>query len=228
VGCVPFDPVPDPRPDDEPWPELNWPVAADTELTGDTVQLSALDPSVDAAELYRVLDHDVCWAHIPVRPTGPDGLARQLEAWCATPGWHPWAVRLRRDVGRLPAGSLVGITSYIDASVAHASLEIGATIFTPEVWAGAVNPDSKLLLLTHAFDELRAGRVQLKTDARNIRSQQAIARLGARHEGTLRRHYRRADGTVRDSVLFSITVDDWPDVRERLVSRLSHSLPRDT
>lgn len=75
-------------------------------------------------------------------------------------------------------------------------------------------------LLAYAFDTLGVGRVQLKTDVRNQRSQQAIARLGARYEGTLRRHFRRSDGTVRDSVLFSITSEDWPRVRASLDSRL--------
>jgi RimJ/RimL family protein N-acetyltransferase len=89
------------------------------------------------------------------------------------------------------------------------------------VWATAVNPDVKLLLLGHAFATLRAGRVQLKTDVRNVRSQQAIARLGARYEATLRRYQRRADGTVRDTVLFSITAEEWPAVRDRLHDRVA-------
>ncbi len=83
-----------------------------------------------------------------------------------------------------------------------------------------MNPETKLLLLGHAFDVLGAGRVQLKTDVRNVRSQQAIARLGARYEGTLRRYQRRADGTVRDTVLFSILAEEWPAVRDALRARL--------
>jgi len=84
-----------------------------------------------------------------------------------------------------------------------------------------VNPECKLLLLTYAFDELHMGRVQLKTDIRNHRSQQAIARLGATYEGVLRRYQRRADGSVRDTVMFSITAEEWPGVRQRLVDRVS-------
>jgi RimJ/RimL family protein N-acetyltransferase len=89
------------------------------------------------------------------------------------------------------------------------------------VWATAVNPEAKLLLLEYAFERARAGRVQLKTDIRNQRSQRAIAKLGARYEGVLRRHLRRADGTMRDSVLFSVTAEDWPAVRNGLHDRLS-------
>jgi RimJ/RimL family protein N-acetyltransferase len=71
-----------------------------------------------------------------------------------------------------------------------------------------------------AFDELHAGRVQLKTDVRNTRSQRAIARLGARYEGTLGRYQRRADGTVRDTALFAVLAEDWPRVRDGLRDRL--------
>jgi RimJ/RimL family protein N-acetyltransferase len=81
-------------------------------------------------------------------------------------------------------------------------------------------PECKLLLLRYAFEGLGVGRVQLKTDVRNGRSQQAIARLGARYEATLGRYQRRADGTVRDTVLFSILAEDWPAVKAGLMARL--------
>jgi RimJ/RimL family protein N-acetyltransferase len=123
-------------------------------------------------------------------------------------------------VGGLAPGAVVGTSSYLDVSVHDARLEIGHTTYTPAVWATAVNPECKLLLLGHAFDRLGAGRVQLKTDVRNVRSQRAIARLGARYEGTLRRYQRRADGSVRDTILFSVTAEDWPQVRAGLVERL--------
>jgi N-acetyltransferase len=115
----------------------------------------------------------------------------------------------------------VGTSSYLEVVVGDARLEIGSTAYRPDVWATAVNPDTKLLLLGYAFDELNAGRVQLKTDVRNTRSQRAIARLGARYEGTLRRYQRRADGTVRDTVLFSVLAEDWPRVKQGLLTRLA-------
>jgi RimJ/RimL family protein N-acetyltransferase len=74
--------------------------------------------------------------------------------------------------------------------------------------------------MTCAFEVLGAGRVQLKTDVRNARSQQAIARLGAQYEGVLRRYQRRADDTVRDTVMFSILAEEWPAVRDRLQRRV--------
>ncbi|MFD6453798.1 GNAT family N-acetyltransferase [Nocardia sp. NPDC055165] len=215
-----FDPVPDPRPTDEVWPELKWPVAPDAELVGETVRLSPVDPAADAAELFAVLEHDVVWAHIPFRPRDRQELEVFLRSWHATPENHLWIVRTRRAIAGHPVGAIVGMTSYLETRARDARLEIGATLFAPGVWASGVNPEAKWLLLAYAFDTLGAGRVELKTDVRNHRSQQAIARLGARYEGTLRRYSRRADGTVRDSVLFSITVEDWPDVRARLAGRL--------
>jgi N-acetyltransferase len=120
----------------------------------------------------------------------------------------------------LAAGSVVGTSSYLDTSASDARLEIGFTAYTPVVWAGVVNPETKLLLLGCAFDVLGAGRVQLKTDVRNARSQQAIARLGAQYEGVLRRYQRRSDDTVRDTMMFSVLAEEWPTVRAALIARL--------
>jgi RimJ/RimL family protein N-acetyltransferase len=83
-----------------------------------------------------------------------------------------------------------------------------------------VNPECKLLLLGHAFDDCGFGRVKIQTDLINLRSQAAIAKLGATREGVLRRHMRRADGTWRDTVVFSVIVDEWPTVRAGLHARL--------
>ena len=83
-----------------------------------------------------------------------------------------------------------------------------------------MNPECKLLLLGHAFDDCGFGRVKIQTDLINLRSQAAIAKLGATREGVLRRHMRRADGTWRDTVVFSVIVDEWPTVRAGLHARL--------
>lgn len=114
----------------------------------------------------------------------------------------------------------IGWTTYMDINVAEESLEIGWTWYGRAYWRSAVNTESKLLLLTHAFEDLGMGRVQLKTDHLNHRSQAAIARIGARREGVLRRHRRRPDGTWRDTVYFSILADQWPAAKERLAARL--------
>ena len=115
---------------------------------------------------------------------------------------------------------LAGSTSYLDIRPNDAGLEIGSTWYGKAFRRTHVNTATKLLLLTHAFDELGAVRVQLKTDARNTRSQNAIERLGAVKEGVLRCHMIYPNGFVRDSVMYSITRHEWPDVRARLGAML--------
>ncbi len=202
---------------------MTWPVPQGTELIGEAIRLSALNPAADAGELLQALEHDAVWAHVPGRPTDLAGFQLALEQRCELSDWQPWVIRTRRSIGGLPADSIVGTTSYLDAHPRDAWLEVGFTLYTPAVWRTAVNPEAKLLLFGYAFDTLRAGRIQLKTDTRNHRSQQAIARLGAKYEGTLRRSFRRDDGTIRDSVLFSVTVEDWPEVRQRLTERVQRT-----
>jgi N-acetyltransferase len=120
----------------------------------------------------------------------------------------------------LESGRAIGWTTFMDVETADERLEIGWTWYGRAYWRSSVNTECKLLLLTHAFEDLGMGRVQLKTDHRNIRSQTAIARLGAQREGTLRRHRRRPDGTWRDTVYFSILSTEWPEVKTRLTARL--------
>jgi RimJ/RimL family protein N-acetyltransferase len=200
-----------------------WPVPADTQLTGSWVRLAPLDPDADAPALFAALDHDAVWKHLAGRPDSRERLAETLFSRHAEPAWQQWLVRTARPVAGLCAGDVIGTTSYLEVSPEDARLEIGATAYTPAAWGTTVNPEAKLLLLNCAFGRLRAGRVQLKTDVRNIRSQRAIARLGARYEGTLRRYQRRSDGSVRDTALFSIIAEDWPSVRRRLEERLARS-----
>ncbi len=121
---------------------------------------------------------------------------------------------------RLADGAIVGTTRYLDIRRPHRSLEIGHTWITPAAQRTAVNTEAKLLQLRHAFEELGAVRVQLKTDKRNEASRRAIARLGAVEEGILRNYQTRFDGYVRDTVMFSLTAAEWPEARRRLEERL--------
>ena len=212
-------PAADARPADEPWGTMLWPPPEGIRLLGRVVDLAQVDPEQDVDELFEALNHDVVWQHVPGRPTTPDAYAATLTRHVAR-GRLPWVVRLRTPCAGLSAGTVVGASTYLDVSVADVRLEIGSTAYCPAAWGTAVNPDTKLVLLAYAFETLGVGRVQLKTDVRNVRSQRAIARLGARYEGTLRRYQRRADGTVRDTAMFSVTAEDWPRVRDGLHERL--------
>jgi RimJ/RimL family protein N-acetyltransferase len=121
----------------------------------------------------------------------------------------------------LPAGTLVGTSSLGDFDSSRESAHLGWTMYDPRVWSTYVNPEAKLLLLTHAFEDLGYGRVKIQTDLLNTRSQAAIAKLGAVREGVLRREVPREDGTWRDTVVFAITIDDWPKVKQGLEARIA-------
>jgi len=115
---------------------------------------------------------------------------------------------------------IIGSTRFLDILPSHNSAEIGSTWYHPDVWRTKVNTECKFLLLRHAFDVWNLTRVQLKTDSRNIRSQQAIARIGAVKEGVLRKDRIISDGYVRDTVFFSILKDEWQDVCTQLKMKL--------
>ena len=145
----------------------------------------------------------------------------------ASESW--WAGRLAHMLGgggpcyavrRLSDGRIVGTSSLHDLVPEHRRVELGSTFFHPDARGGPVNPASKRLLLQHAFDSGMV-RVEIITDALNTRSQAAIAKLGAVREGVLRRHKTTWTGRVRDTVMFSITDEDWPDVRDGLDARLA-------
>ena len=127
----------------------------------------------------------------------------------------PWAVR------DLRTNAIVGSTRYHDIVPAIDRVEIGYTWYAARCQRTNVNTTCKLLLLAHAFDTLGCAVVGLRTDNFNFRSQKAIEALGARKDGVLRHHQARRDGTVRDSVMYSILREEWRDVRRHLELRLA-------
>jgi RimJ/RimL family protein N-acetyltransferase len=118
-------------------------------------------------------------------------------------------------------GRAIGSSRFLDIAPEHGRLEIGWTWIAPSHQRTATNTEAKLLQLSYAFDNLGATRVALKTDQRNNRSQDAIARLGAVREGVLRHQFRMPDGFMRSSVYFSILAAEWPAVKAGLVARLA-------
>lgn len=127
----------------------------------------------------------------------------------------PWAVR---DVA---TGDVIGSTRYHDIVPALERVEIGYTWYAQSRQRTNVNTTCKLLLLSHAFEALGCKCVGFRTDNFNFRSQRAIEALGAKKDGVIRHHAARRDGTVRDSVMYSILVSEWPDVRRHLELRLT-------
>jgi RimJ/RimL family protein N-acetyltransferase len=173
--------------------------------------------------------------------TGED--AEDIFRWVMTPGSTSGAPRTledaRTDIAAALAarargerfayaqfdavtGEFAGTTSYYDVVPAARTVSIGHTWLGKRWWRRGHNTESKLLMLSHAFDTLGAARVVWHTDIYNTRSQAAIARLGATREGELRKHRIRRDGSWRTTVQYSMTDDDWPAARRFLTERLTH------
>ena len=185
-------------------------------LQGRFVRLEPFMPALKA-EVGAMLDCDVDhWAIM-----SSSGQGEHFEAWWAA-GMAEQArgERMSYAVRRLSDGRVVGTTAYLTLRPAHRGLEVGTTFLHPEARGGPVNPESKRLLLDHAF---AAGivRVEFMVDVRNARSQAAVSKLGARPEGVLRRHKITWTGHIRDTAVFSIIDEDWPAVRAALDARLA-------
>jgi RimJ/RimL family protein N-acetyltransferase len=183
-------------------------------LRGRWVQLEPLDQG-HRNGLRAAADDERIWQHTlaVARGAGFDAWFDDALAQRDADQKIPFAVR------RLTNDELVGSTSYLDINLRHRRIEIGSTWYNPEVWGTEVNPESKLLLLTHAFEVLGLNRVAFVTDSRNERSQAAIAKLGAVREGVCRSHMVTQGDRVRDSVLFSIIAAEWPKVKVQLTAR---------
>jgi N-acetyltransferase len=127
----------------------------------------------------------------------------------------PWVVR------EAASGTIIGSTRYHDIVASIDRVEIGYTWYAQRSQRSHVNTSCKLLLLGHAFDTLGCRVVGLRTDNFNLTSQRAIEALGAKKDGVIRHHAPRRDGTVRDTVIYSILATEWPDVKRHLMLRLS-------
>jgi len=180
-------------------------------LSDGDICVRLLEPDQDAAVLRELVDDEI-WAGMSAPlPRDDAAMVAHLEAMTDRGGLM--AFTIERD------GRVVGLTTFYDL-VPGLRVEIGNTFYARAQWGGPLNPTVKLLMLEHAFGELALSRVALRCDSRNTRSHRAIARLGARYEGTLRRFRPAADGTVADVDYFSILRQEWPQVRAGLRERL--------
>jgi N-acetyltransferase len=203
-------------------------------LVGRWVRLDLLTEA-DADEMYPLLSDPAVYEQGYVMHRRPQSLedardlvrsvflAGQGQADGRGGGRTIYAIRLAGDGDLGPAGTLVGTSALSEADVRHQRTHIGSTLYGSRWWGTQVNPESKLLLLGHCFEDCGYGRVKIQTDRLNTRSQAAIAKLGAQREGVLRRDTRREDGTFRDTVVFSLLADEWPEARARLLARLERA-----
>lgn len=181
-------------------------------LTGKRVRLEPLTRDHAKGLLEAGADPEI-WTWLSLRqPQDLSAAEEMVDGILADPDRRAWA---QIDAG---TGDVAGTTSYYAISARHRILSIGHTWIGKPWHRTGLNNEAKLLLLHHAFDVLGANRVAWKTDIRNLRSQRAIERLGAQREGVLRAHRVRPDGSVRDTVVYSLTGPEWPAVRTALSS----------
>jgi RimJ/RimL family protein N-acetyltransferase len=182
-------------------------------LEGTHVRLEPLAPC-HAEDLFEVGQDETIWPYMPRPPLkslqDAHALIDQAVEVAGSGTQIPFAIIERAG------GKAIGSTRYLDIRRNDRGLEIGWTWVGTAYQRTVVNTECKYLLLRHAFEDLGAVRVQLKTDLRNVRSQRAIERLGAVHEGVLRKHIVLWDGFIRDTVYYSIIESEWPEVKRRL------------
>lgn len=187
-------------------------------LTGNVVRLEPLSEAHSNALAIAGKDSSIWTYMLYGHPITPDTMLNWVRDMLA-----------RRDLGNdlpfavvlIETGQAVGATRYLDLRPDHKGLEIGGTWYAPEFQRTAVNTECKYLLLKYAFEELGCIRVQFKTDLRNIRSQVAIERLGAKKEGILRNHMITPEGVIRDSVYYSILNTEWGGIKKKKNLRIA-------
>ena len=186
-------------------------------LEGQYVRLVPLTLDHQDALCAALLDADI-WRWFPAQVRTPDEMRAFIQL----------ALKLRDAGDTLPfatvskaTNEVVGTTRFLTIERGHHHVEIGATIIGKNWQRTPVNTEAKYLMLRHAFETLGCIRVQFQTDSLNIKSQNAILRLGAKQEGIFRNHKICWDGRVRDSIFFSITDEEWPDVKANLEAKLA-------
>jgi RimJ/RimL family protein N-acetyltransferase len=188
-------------------------------LTGELVSLEPLVPEHHDALVAAASDGRL-WEHWYTAVPSPEGMAADIEARLtmqAAGTMLPFVVR------RLSDGVVVGETTYCNVEAEVPRVEVGYTWTAQSAQRTGVNAESKLLLLTYAFEELGCLAVEFRTHWHNHQSRTAIARLGAKQDGVLRNHRRMPDGSLRDTVVFSILDSEWPAVRAGLRHRLDRA-----
>lgn len=194
--------------------------AENPRLTNDAVILEPLSHQW-TQDLQEAVASQELWRHWFVALPTPEGMAEEIDRRLAEHAdglCAPWVI-ISTATGRA-----VGMTSFHTLDHAHRRLEIGRTWMAAHVQGTGINPSVKYLQLQRAFEVLGVNAVEFRTNWHNHRSRAAIERLGAKQDGVLRKHRIHPDGTVRDTVIYSITNDEWPAVKLTLMERLYRRL----
>ncbi len=220
-----------------PTAAANWPVPLQAvELRGKSVQLEPLTAAHEP-ELLEICQDEQIWRYLTSYGGTPDALHAYLgAALCdyASGSALPFVIRAAPDGSSGSAardrtdgnnGRVIGMTRLKNLSRANRNAVVVSWL-APSAWGSGANTESKLLLLTHAFDTLGCIRIEFHTDSRNQRSRAALTKMGAHEEGTLRACHITRDGSRRDTVVFSILDTEWPAVKQALVARLKTQIQR--
>lgn len=194
---------------------MNW-IKHPVILKGNQITLMPLEQTHFSA-LVNLASNKEIWKHYTIDGSNPVKLKESLDkALIDTKNGtqYPFVI-LKNDNERI-----VGSTRFLDIQIEHQKLEIGWTWLHPDYWGTSINLECKLLLLTYCFEELKAKRVQLKTDGNNIRSRKAIEKIGGKFEGILRNDMIRDNGTNRNSAYYSIIDSEWEIVKFNLMKLL--------
>jgi len=189
----------------------NW-IEAPLVLQGTLTRLQSLSRSDIPVLLALAADKSI-WEHYVLDGSNSGTLSKSLSVALID---RQHDLQFPFTIYTAGGKQIIGSTRFLDLQQGHRKLEIGWTWLHPHYWGTGINTECKLLLLTHAFEQMHALRVQLKTDVKNIRSQKAIEKIGATREGIFRNDMVRENGTSRDSVYYSIVADEWPEVKKLL------------
>ncbi|WP_249661278.1 GNAT family N-acetyltransferase [Lysinibacillus fusiformis] len=189
-------------------------------LENSIVKLKPLELN-DLSGILEAASYPEIWSH----------MSTTIEKMVDVNNFVENALLMRRNKTEFPfvivdkkTGEIIGSTRFMDIDDTHQRVEIGTTWLTPAYWRTAINTNCKYLLLQYCFETLHLQRVQIKTDHENSQSQKAIERIGATKEGVLRNHIIRKDGTTRHTVMYSITLEEWPQVKIHLNQLLGESI----
>lgn len=185
-------------------------------LSGEHIQLEPIEQQ-HRNELQIAANHEQIWRYMPQKATNDlfnpwfdECLEKMSSGEQIT-----YAVRCKKE------NRIQGATAFYDIQPENKRLTLGYSWYIPEVWGTKINPESKLLMLTQAFESWEINRVEIGTDARNTHSYNAIKKLGATEEGILRQHMILHDQVTTDTIVFSILLSEWPVVKTRLIQRLN-------
>lgn len=185
-------------------------------LTNEIIELRPIQTN-DVESIFKASQYKEIWEHMSDCLLTKEAVCKYVRKAIEE---REAGVSYKFVVVHKELNTIIGSTSFLDIADTHKRLEIGATWLQPQFWRTNVNTMCKYLLLQYCFEQMQLNRVQIKTGHENLRSQKAIERLGATKEGYLRNHMIQPSGKIRHTVMYSITKEDWPTIKQKFSNHL--------